>query len=805
VVKRSFAESYLFFLLRHRAGVIVALTLLTAVLGFYTTHARVRTDFFSLYPPNHPYIRLYRQYREMFGTANVLAVAVEVKSGTIFNYRTIEKIDRITRFLLESPGVDPNQVISLTHGKLKDIRATAWGVQIRPVVWPSLPTTQADLDRIRDGVHTNRGIHGFFVSPDDRAALIFAGFWEEGTDLTTLFERVRMLESAESDEDHAIYVTGYPVLFAWVVHYLAYASVVVAATFGAIAVLLWFYFRTWTGVWVPLLSGLLSTVWATGLAGLLGLNLDPLALVVVMLITARALSHSVQSMERYHGEYALRGDRTAAIVASYTALFAPATVSIASDGLAILTLSTASIPLIQYIAWISSFWIFTIALSVVTLHPVLLSILGPPAIDERYGERFSDRIYAAINAASARASSGRARYAVLAVAVASTAGGLILGHGLKVGDTSIGKALLYDDHPYNRAFDFLNRNFVGSAELVVVAEGREPGALRDARVLERLERLGRHMEGDPASGGSLTVTSMLKRLFRMFHEGEPRWEILPSNPDHLAQMFFMIESSTTKEEMARLYDRDYRNASVRVFYRDSSNQTIKNAIARAEEFLSGEGESAVRFRLAGGIMGILAAVNQEVESSYAFNLYLVLFTVFVLSFLTYRSVTGALIVMIPSLVAQPMSEAVMVVAGIDLNINSLPVAAVGIGIGIDYGYYVLSRIVEELKESRDFDVANRRALMTTGRAIVFTGTTLVVSVIFWLWFPMKFHAEMALLLGFLLFFHVVGALVLIPTFVSLSRPRFASALAEQTGAGARRRDQWPAPDARRAAPSSRRT
>jgi uncharacterized protein len=121
----------------------------------------------------------------------------------------------------------------------------------------------------------------------------------------------------------------------------------------------------------------------------------------------------------------------------------------------------------------------------------------------------------------------------------------------------------------------------------------------------------------------------------------------------------------------------------------------------------------------------------------------------------------------------------MYLSHIDMNINSLPVAAVGIGIGIDYGYYVLSRIVEEYRECGDFDEANQRALLTTGRAIVFTGTTLVASVILWVFFPMKFQAEMALLLSVILLFHVIGALVFIPAAVSLLKPRFARVLGQR--------------------------
>jgi predicted RND superfamily exporter protein len=144
-------------------------------------------------------------------------------------------------------------------------------------------------------------------------------------------------------------------------------------------------------------------------------------------------------------------------------------------------------------------------------------------------------------------------------------------------------------------------------------------------------------------------------------------------------------------------------------------------------------------------------------------------------------VVGALIVMLPSLVAQPLSEAVMYLLGIDFNINSLPVAAVGIGIGIDYGYYVLSRIVEELKggDEEGFDRAIKRMFETTGKTVLFTGVSLTASIIFWVFFPMKFQADMALLLVLLLGFHLMGALMFIPPMVSLFRPRFAVRYAEE--------------------------
>jgi predicted RND superfamily exporter protein len=293
------------------------------------------------------------------------------------------------------------------------------------------------------------------------------------------------------------------------------------------------------------------------------------------------------------------------------------------------------------------------------------------------------------------------------------------------------------------------------------------------------------MELGPNTGGSLTITNMMRRSYRMYHEGEPRWEFIPDETQHLGNLFFLIQSSTAPGEMDRYFSRDYKNATITVYYRDYSSEVIKGAIQRAKDFIAENPVEHVEFRLAGGLMGVLAATYEEVEWSYAVNIPLVMVTVFVLSFLTYRSVLGALIVMLPSIVAQPLSEATMYGLGIDANINSLPVAAVGIGIGIDYGYYVLSRIVEEYRKTLDFDAANAEALMTTGKAIMFTGTTLTAAVIFWLFFPMKFQAEMALLLTLLLFFHIVGALVFIPAFVSLLKPRFVRRRGAEAEAAAR--------------------
>lgn len=773
MLPRSWMEAYINFLLKFRWYVLIVLTLATLFLGFNVAKMQVQPNFFDFYPPTHEYIQLYQEYRRMFGTANILSVVIEANEGDIFNVHSINQIDKATRYVLETAGVNPYQILSLTHPKMRNIQISGAAITAYPIMYPAPPQTADDVKPIKKAVYTNEGVHRFYVAEDNTSALITAGFWEEGIDFENLFSRMETLKAElEADGQHRVYVTGFPMLYAWVFSYKNAILFVIGLTTLVILGMLWFYFRTFTGVWVPLFSGLLSSVWALGFAGYFGFNIDPLVLVVLVLITARALSHSVQSMERYHEEYRRLQDKNEAILSSYLSLFSPALVSIASDGLAILTLAVAHIPLIQKLAYVSSFWIFTISISVVTLHPIILYFIPPPPHDPKSGQRFSDKLYTTINRFMVKISYGGYRWAVIGSFSVALLGGMFYAQFLKIGDVSIGKALLYDTHEYNVAYDKVNDQFVGASRLIVIAEGQREGVIKDPEALLTLEKFQRYMQEQEMVGGSISITTWARRLYQLFQLGIPKWAIIPNNPRDVGNIFYQFLNTVGSDDLDRFIDKTSTNATVTIYYKDYNHATVTGSIAMAEEFIYNNPVEDLNFRLAGGLLGILAAINDEVEWSYKWNLILVMVTVFTLSMLTYASVVGALIVMIPSIVAQPLSEGLMYAMGIDANINSLPVAAVGIGIGIDYGYYVLSRIVEEYQKFGDHDRAIEEALMTTGRAIMFTGTTLTVSVIFWIFFPMKFQSEMAVLLTLLLFFHVVGALAFIPGTVSLLKPRF---------------------------------
>ncbi len=236
----------------------------------------------------------------------------------------------------------------------------------------------------------------------------------------------------------------------------------------------------------------------------------------------------------------------------------------------------------------------------------------------------------------------------------------------------------------------------------------------------------------------------------------------------------LILAGTSPGDFDRFVSRDYEDANLTVWYKDHKGDTIRRAVARVKEFIaSAQPIEGIEFKLATGYMGVLAAVNEVVAASQAHALLLLLGVILLTVSITYRSLVAPLLLIVPLAVANLFATAFMAVKGIGLNINTLPVATIGIGVGVDYGIYLLSRICEEYQTLGRFDAAIRKAINTTGKAIMFTATTLVAGVIFWYFLSdLRFQAEMGLLLALLMLVNMLTAMVVLPALVAFFQPRF---------------------------------
>jgi len=833
MIPKRWIESYLRFLLRNRLAVTIVVSIMTVFFAYETTKVRVVPQFLDFYPgpssvrlfghewqwrKGHPYIAIYNNFRRMFGSANILTVILEVKHGDIYNPTTLQKLDVITKRIVETKGVVPYQILSIAHPKMKSITTYGGAIQIREVYFPGVPQTQEDADRVKFAVYSTKGIRGLYVAQDDSAALVNAGFWEEELDFNYLYDRMMQLKSEVEDDNHTMLITGFPWLYTSIQRYVPQVSQVFMLTVAALAFLLWNYFRTWTGIWVPMFSGLLSGIWALAFGPLLGLNLDPLVLVIPIFLTARALSHSVQSMDRYHEEYHRLHDKHAAIVESYSHLFPPAIASILADGFGILIVAIAPIPLIQKVAVFSSFWVISIFVSVVTLHPIILSVINPPGTHEaRYPQwarwlghalliavgallafgalrialqllgpvktggmlafcvvlyLFHEQIYNGVTNAVIAASAGWRRWAVAGLSIVLFVLCPQWGWRLKVGDMTPGAALLFPTHPYNIAYAKQNEKFLGASQLVVIADTGKENGMKDVAPLTAMEEFADHMETAPGAGASVTVIDIVKQLARLYHEGEPKWGFVPDKQKYIAELFYTFTQSGQAGDLDRFLSPDARYGTIITLFRGYSHDVIMQSIDMAKQWAAGHSDGDVHYLLAGGLFGVLAAVNEAVENSYWLNLALIMGVVAACLYFTYGSLVATLILMVPVILSQLACEAFMYIWRIDLNVNSLPIAACGAGVGVDYGIYHFSRMIDAFDEGRNLDEAVDYATATTGKAIIFTATTMIAGTIFWWFSDLKFQAEMGLLLALLMLFNTFGGLVIVPAWMKIIRPSF---------------------------------
>ncbi|MBI4516089.1 MAG: MMPL family transporter [Deltaproteobacteria bacterium] len=850
MIPQRWIEGYLRFLLKYRGSVTIVVALITLFFAFQLRLMRLHTDFFDFYPkyrtfadawhecrgeggnavsclaksvinpgPN-PYIQIYRDFRRMFGSANILSVILEVKQGDVYNPATLQKLDAITKYVINSKGVVPYQILSIAHPRITSVTAREGGVEIRPVFYPSIPQTQADADRVKFAVYQNKGIRGIFASLDDTALVVHAGFWEEALDFRELYKRMQDLKAEQEDANHTIYITGFPWLYTSVLQYTNQLILVFVATTIALSFLLYSYFRTWTGIWVPIFSGLLSSVWGLGLAAFLGFNLDPLVLVVPIFLTARALSHSVQSMDRYHEEYHRLHDKEQAIVVSYSHLFAPAIASIVTDGIGLLIVAVAPIPLIQKVAIFASFWVVSIFISVVTLHPIILSYINPPpqltpqaqrqrgpglglatvivvvGLAAAYGLHraevlggwtaflvttpllawywlaYAEEIYPTVTRWVIIGSEGYRRWIVVTITLALFFVAPIWGWTLKVGDMTPGAALLFPDHPYNVAFHKLNHKFLGASQLIVIADTKKPDGMKNIAPLITMEEFADHMRGAEGASGSVTVIDIVKQLTRLYRDGDPKWSLVPEKPKEIGQLFYVFTNSAAAGDLDRFMDPTGRYGTVLTLFRGYSHDVVMNSIAMGKRFAEQLHSDDVEFKFAGGLFGILAAVNEAVENSYWTNLILIFCIVYFCLYLTYGSWYCSAILMIPVILSQLVAEALMVLWNIDLNVNSLPIAAAGAGVGVDYGIYHFSRMIDTFDEIGKLDEAIDYATATTGKAIIFTASTMLAGTGFFWFADLKFQAEMGMLLALLMGFNTFGGLVVVPALIKVLRPRF---------------------------------
>lgn len=760
--------------IRYRLFVVSAYMVVTAIMLVAASRVEIMTVFEDLLPQDHPYVQVHQKIKNTFGGSNLVSIMLEVEQGDIFNRDFLSKLQKVTKDLQQVDGVNPFQITSLASKKLKEVRGSTNAIDVRSLMWPDVPTDDQGLAELKESVLSNALVHGAYVSKDLKAALITVDFYDDELDYSRIFSQISGIADTVQDGDVRVRIVGEPILYGWVNHYLPETLQIFLLTICSLIALLFVIARTWRGTLLPLLAGTTSAIWALGSAQLLGFNLDPLVIVIAFLITARAISHSVQLVTRFDDELARGAESTtAAAQASMLQLFKPGVLGVMTDAGCIMVVMLTPIPLLEKVAVIGTIWVLTIILTACVLTPVLLSWIKKPD-GYVHGLDLSPIIQRVLSLCIHIATS-RWRFAMLSMAVLTFVVSGLYATKIQVGDAEPGSPILWPDSTYNQDSAAINSQFQGADQMLVVFSGNEPDAVKEPSVLKNMGELQKFMAAQPEVGGSLSVSDVIPSVRSVLWEGNPRHLELGADRRENGELLYMYTSGSDPGDMARFADPQYQDAALTFYFRDHKGETIRTAIARVKEYVEQNPIAEGEYQLAGGLIGTLAAVNEVILVGQVESIALALLVLVVFCAIAYRSTVAGLFFMVPVVLANTVTFSYMAWQGIGMNISTLPVAALGIGLGVDYAIYIVDGIREQLHKDSDLKKAIVNSLRTAGKGVLITALTLTASVVLWWASSLRFQADMGILMGIWLFVSAVSALLIVPSMVYVLRPDFITA------------------------------
>ncbi|MEI6125781.1 MAG: MMPL family transporter, partial [Pseudomonadota bacterium] len=458
-------DTFADFILKKRLLIISLILAITGIFMFgIVTRLKVSTVFGNLLPQNHEYIKVHKEFERIFGGANLLIVMLKVKDGDIFNEKTLKKIQHITEGITQIPGVDRHKVLSIAAQKLKKSKITAWGLEFTSLMYPFVPKNAEELKKLKDSIYSNEQYYGLYVSYDSKKTLVFADFFEDEMNYEIVYDALTKIRNETEDENTEVCIVGNPMHLGVVSKMTTTMNYIMAATLMVIPVLLFWCYRTISGVVIVIAAPVIALIWGLGFMAFMGYNLDPLVFVIPFLIALMAFRHSHQFYNRFYEEYMMDRNVIKGCKTVLVEMFIPGLTSVATDALGIMIVGVVPIVLLQNISFGCAFSSVATILIGCILTPILISYTTPSPKFIEHIEREHRKDSNCQGWANHFAKwlgnyiIQRGKVTILIVTIVITAFSYYWAEKIIIGDAQVGSNLLRPSSRYNRDSVAINQN-----------------------------------------------------------------------------------------------------------------------------------------------------------------------------------------------------------------------------------------------------------------------------------------------------------------------------------------------------------
>lgn len=754
-------------LFNHRQVVILLCLLVTAVLGFQATRLKLQASFEQMIPTGHPYIVNYLAHKaDLKGSGNVLRVAVENPRGDIIDAAYIETLRKINDELYLVPGLDRLFVKSLWTPATRWIGVTEDGFEGGPVIPDGYDGSAQSLGRLRANIDRS-GEVGRLVSADFRSSLIEAPLLDAYPDgrpidykaLSDELERIRAKYQAQGV---LIHITGFAKIVGDLIDGLRVVMMFFAGAIGIATLVLLAYTRCIRSTLLVICCSQVAVLWLLGMLPTLGFALNPYSILVPFLVFAIGVSHGAQKMNGIMQDVGRGIPKLIAARLTFRRLFLAGLTALLADAVGFAALMVIKIEVIRDLAVTASIGVFVLIFTNLVLLPILLSYVGvsraaaarsiraeTAGLEAR--RRGGDAVWTWLGRFTRRP----AAIAAIAASLLLATAGLALRSHLQVGDLDPGAPELRADSRYNRDNAYLAAHYAASSDVLIAMVTTPSFKCIDYSTLDKVDGLEWSLAQVPGVISTVSYADTVRQGMAGYNEGNFKWYDLRPNQDAINE----ITTNATRD----LFNVNCDLLSLYVYLKDHRADTLTRAVDFIEAFSRDNSTPDMHILLGAGNAGIEAATNVVVKAATHEMLFLVYGAVIILCFITFRSARAVLCAVLPLMLTSLLCEALMVLLNIGVKVATLPVIALGVGIGVDYSLYILSVTLTGLRSGQSLAEAYQRALRFTGRVVVLTGVTLSIGVATWAFSPIKFQADMGVLLAFMFLWNMVGAMVLLPS------------------------------------------
>ncbi len=738
-------------------GVFIIITLF---LGYHMMQMRPEASFLRMIPTYHPYIQNYIAHQDdLKGLGNMVRICVETTKGDIFTKEYLEVLKNMTDEIFFISGVNRGALKSLWTPVTRWTEVTEEGFAGGEVIPPTYDGSQRSLEQVRLNV-LKSGEVGITVANDFKSSVIVAPLHDidpetgKPLDYRAFSEKLEEIRERFQNDDIKIHITGFAKVVGDLIDGATRVLLFFVIAFVILLALLLWNSRCIKSTAMRAISSVVAVVWQLGVMKLCGYGLNPYSMLVPFLMFALGVSHGIQMFNAMAHEMTIGADKLKAARLAFRQIYIPGLAALITDCIGFATLSWIRIGVIQDIAAGASIGVAVVAFTDLMFLPLLMSYSGisPKTIEllKKREAGMKHPLWAFLSKFTER------KYANIAIvlAVIGLSVGIYMRQDLKTGDLDPGAPELRPDSRYNKDNAYMNEHYSASSDVFVVMLKTPVAGNSAYPVVVATDKLTWRLSQLEGVQNVKSHVDFLKLLNSAYMEGNLKWMALPRSRIALDNMVLKIPTNFQKQTGDL--------TPILVFLDDHKAETLERVVHTVEEFAKEHDTDTYQFLMAAGNAGIEAATNIEVDKALIKLTILVYVVVFLVCLIAYRTVKGAICVVTPLFLTSVLCEALMAKMGIGVKVATLPVIAVGVGIGVDYGIYIFNKFRYYLAEGHTLSAAYYRTLNTTGRAVSFTGITLSIGVATWAFSPIKFQADMGFLLTFMFLWNMVGAMVLLP-------------------------------------------